>query len=542
MEAIGNIFSDSILGYLEMEYTKMANDGTNFPHEDLQEATIEQLQTAMQNGELTAHQLVQKYIERIKAIDWAGPHLRSVLELNPDAEAIAQELDRERRERGPRGPLHGIPILIKDNIDTADKMLTTAGSLALIGTRPQQDAFVAQKLREAGAIILGKTNLSEWANIRSSRSSSGWSGRGRQCKNPYVLDRNPSGSSSGSGAATSANLCVAALATETDGSIVSPANSSGVVGIKPTVGLTSRAGVIPISHSQDTVGPHARTVRDAAIVLGALVGVDPRDAATSESENKFYTDYTQFLDVNGLAGARIGVVRKVFSGFHFKVDALMEQAIQTMKAAGAIIVDPADIPTADEIANSPDEMTVLLYELKADLNAYLSTRVPDPAHPEKAIICTLEEIIAFNKAHAEEEMPFFGQEIFEQSQAKGSLIDPEYLKAFNISRLRGGKDGIDKVLDEYDLDALIAPTGAPAWLTDLVDSDHSVGGGISSPAAIAGYPLVTLPAGFVYELPVGITFVGRAWSEPTLLKLAYAFEQATQMRRAPKFLPTLDLS
>lgn len=519
----------------------MDNGTTNFPHLDLEEVTIEQLQTAMQNGELTSLQLVQKYIERIKAIDWAGPTLRSVLEINPDAEAIAAELDCERGECGPRSPLHGIPILVKDNIDTADKMLTTAGSLALIGTRPEQDATVIQKLRDAGAVILGKTNLSEWANIRSSRSSSGWSGRGRQCKNPYVLDRNPSGSSSGSGAATSANLCVAALATETDGSIVSPANNNGLVGIKPTVGLTSRAGVIPISHSQDTIGPHARTVRDAAIVLSALVGVDSRDAATAASEGKFHKDYTQFLDADGLKNARIGVARKVFSGFHPAVDALMEQAIATMKAAGAIIVDPADIPTADEIATSPDELTVLLYELKADLNAYLATRVPDSAHPEGTAVHTLEEIIEFNKTHADEEMPFFGQELFEQAQSKGDLSDEEYIKARDAGRVRGGENGIDKILQEHKLDALIAPTGAPAWLVDLVNSDHIAGGAISSPAAIAGYPLVTLPAGFVHELPVGITFVGTAWSEPILLKLAYAFEQATKMRRAPKFLPTLDL-
>jgi amidase len=455
--------------------------------------------------------------------------------VNPEAEEIAAALDQERRQNGPRGPLHGIPILVKDNIDTADKMLTTAGSLALVGSKPQQDSFMAQKLREAGAIILGKANMSEWANFRSSRSTSGWSGRGGQCRNPYILTHNPCGSSSGSGAAVAANLCAAALATETDGSIVCPATKNGVVGIKPTVGLTSRAGVVPISYSQDTIGPHARTVRDAAIVLGALTGVDPRDSATSASAGKSYTDYTQFLDADGLRGARIGVARKIYTGYNPHVDAIFEKALETLRALGAVLVDPADIPTAEEMKESKDELTVLNYEFKANLNAYLATRIPDPAHPEGVVIRTLEEAIAFNKEHADREMPFFGQEVFEMAQECGPLTDEKYLNALANNRRLGGKDGIDAALDEHQLDALVAPTGQPAWPIDLLNGDH-YGGGSSKPAAIAGYPLLTLPAGFVYELPVGLTFMGRAYSEPTLIRLAYAFEQATRVRRAPKFL------
>jgi amidase len=513
---------------------------TGYPGDELQEATIDQLQAALERGETTSLELVRAYKARIAAIDQSGPELRSVIELNPEAEEIAQALDEERRQRGPRGPLHGMPILIKDNLDTADKMLTTAGSLALVGTKPQQDAFVVQKLREAGAIILGKTNLSEWANFRSTRSSSGWSGRGRQTRNPYVLTHNPCGSSSGSGVAVSANLCVAALATETDGSIVCPAHKNGVVGIKPTVGLTSRAGCIPISHSQDTIGPHARTVRDAALVLGALTGVDPNDPATAASEGKLYKDYTQFLDKDGLRGARIGVVRKIYTGYNPHTDAILQKAVETMRELGATIVDPADIPTAEEMKQSKDETTVLTYEFKASLNAYLATRVPDPTRPEGAVIRSLEELIAFNLEHADQELPYFGQEILEISQACGPLTDEQYLTALTNNRRRGGKDGIDAVLDQYQLDALIAPTGQPAWPTDLLNGDHFCGAS-SSPAAIVGYPLVTVPAGFVFGLPVGLSFMGRAYSEPTLIKLAYAFEQASQVRQAPKFLLTLQL-
>ena len=517
-----------------------AVEQTSYPGKELEEITIDQLQAMMASKELTALELVRRYKARIEAIDSTGPRLYSVIELNPEAEEIAAALDQERASQGPRGPLHGMPILIKDNIDTGDKMLTTAGSMALVGTKPQQDATVAQKLREAGAIILGKTNMSEWANFRSTQSSSGWSGRGGQCRNPYILTHNPCGSSSGSGVAVSANLAVAALATETDGSIVCPAHMNGVVGIKPTVGLTSRAGVVPISHSQDTIGPHARTVRDAALVLGALVGVDPRDPVTKTSEGKYYKDYTQFLDPNGLKGARIGVARKVYFGYSSKADEVIERAIETMRELGAIIIDPADIPTAEEIKGSLDELTVLTYEFKANLNTYLATRVPDPVHPEGVVLRSLEEAIAFNRAHPEAELPYFGQELLEMAQAKGPLTDEEYLMALANGRRRGGQDGIDAVINEYELDALIAPTGQPAWTTDLLNGDN-YSGACSTPAAIAGYPLVTLPAGYSFGLPIGLTFMGPAYSEPTLIKLAYAFEQATRARRAPKFIPMFAL-
>ncbi len=510
-----------------------------YPGDELEEISISELAARMERGELTALELTRTYIARIQAIDMAGPRLRSVIELNPEAEAIAQALDEERREKGPRGLLHGIPILIKDNIDTADKMLTTAGSLALVGTRPIQDAFMAQKLREAGAIILGKTNMSEWANFRSTRSTSGWSGRGGQCRNPYIITHNPCGSSSGSGVAVSANLCAAALATETDGSIVCPATFNGVVGIKPTVGLTSRAGVIPISHTQDTIGPHARTVRDAAIVLGALTGIDARDEATTASKGKTFSDYTQFLDADGLRGARIGVIRKVHSGYNPSTDKMYEQAIQTLREAGAEIIDPADIPTAEEIRNSKDELTVLLYEFKAGLNAYLTTREPDPNHPGGEIIRTLEEAISFNNRHTDKEMPYFGQELFEMAQACGPLTDPDYLGALQNDKQRGGKDGIDAVMAEYKLDALIAPTGQPAYPIDLLNGNH-FNGGSSTPAAIVGYPIITVPAGYAYGLPMGLSFIGGAFSEPTLIKLAYAFEQITKVRQAPKFLPMFE--
>jgi len=510
-----------------------------FVGDELEEITISEIQEKMKSGELTSQQLVSIYKARIAAIDSAGPSLHSVIELNPDAEEIAQALDDEYKKSGPRSPLHGIPILIKDNIDTADKMLTTAGSWALVGTKPQEDSFMAKKLREAGAVILGKANLSEWANFRSTRSSSGWSGRGGQCRNPYILTHNPCGSSSGSGVAVSANLCVVALATETDGSIVCPATMNGVVGIKPTVGLTSRAGVVPISHSQDTIGPHARTVGDAAILLGTLTGIDPRDSATAASAGKFFTDYTQFLDADGLKGARIGVARKVYFGYNSHVDAIIGQAIEVMKSLGATVLDPLDIPTAEEIKDSKDEFTVLTYEFKANLNAYLNTRIADPAHPEGSVVRNLAEVIQFNLDHPDLELPYFGQEILEMSQAKGPITDEEYLTALANNKRLGGKDGIDAVMDEHNLDALIAPTGQPAWPTDLVNGDHFCGAS-ATPAAIAGYPLITLPAGFVFDLPVGITFMGRAYSEPTLIKLAYAFEQATKVRKAPKYKPSFD--
>ncbi|MBZ5668362.1 MAG: amidase [Acidobacteriia bacterium] len=499
------------------------------PAFELDEITLAALQDGMKSGKFTARSLTEKYLARIDEIDKRGPGVNSVLEVNPDALSIADELDKERQTKGPRGPLDGIPVLIKDNIATRDRMQTTAGSLALVGATPPQDSFVAKKLRDAGAVILGKTNLSEWANIRSMHSSSGWSARGGQTHNPYALDRNPCGSSSGSGAAVAANLCAVAIGTETDGSIVCPANANGVVGIKPTVGLVSRAGIIPIAHSQDTAGPMARTVTDAAILLGALAGLDPDDPAARR--DKGLTDYTKFLDAKGLAGARIGVVRKLF-GFSDPVDKLMNEAIEAMKRQGATMVDPADIETLDQMGDA--ELEVLLYELKADLNGYLAELGPDaPVH-------SLQEIIAFNEQHREKEMPYFGQDLFIKAQAKGSLFRKEYLDALEKSQRLMRAEGIDAVMDKFKLDALVAPTGAPAWLTDLVDGDHDIGGS-STPAAVAGYPNISVPAGFVFGLPVGIAFFGRAYREPTLLKLAYSFEQATQHRRAPRFLPTADL-
>ncbi|PYQ07074.1 MAG: amidase [Acidobacteria bacterium] len=497
----------------------------------LEEATIDGLQEQMKAGRLTARRLTQAYLDRIEALDRKGPALHSVIETNPEALGIADGLDAERKAKGPRGPLHGIPILIKDNLDTADRMTTTAGSLALAGSIPLRDSFVAQRLREAGAVLLGKANLSEWANIRSSHSSSGWSGRGGQCRNPYALDRNPCGSSSGSGSAVSANLCAAAIGTETDGSIVCPSNANGLVGIKPTLGLVSRAGIIPIAHSQDTAGPMTRTVRDAAILLAAIAGVDPRDAATADA-GRAPKEYASFLDEAGLRGARIGVARKFF-GFHAAVDRIMEGALAEMKRRGAELVDPADIPHTGEYDES--ELTVLLYELKADLNAYLESLGP------KAPVKTLADVIAFNEAHRNEEMPYFGQDLFVKAQEKGPLTDLAYVEARARNRRLAALEGIDAVMGKEKLDALVAPTGGPAWMTDLVDGDH-FGGGLSTPPAVAGYPHVTVPAGYVFGLPVGLSFVGRAWSEPTLIRLAYAFEQATHARRMPGLLPSADLT
>ncbi|ARA92544.1 amidase [Rhodothermaceae bacterium RA] len=499
---------------------------------ELSEVTIDALQEGMEAGRFTARDVVQHYLDWIADVDRQGPAVNAVIELNPEALEIAAALDEERRASGPRGPLHGIPVLLKDNIDTADRMHTTAGSLALADHVARQDAFVAQRLREAGAVILGKTNLSEWANFRSTRSSSGWSGRGGQTRNPYALDRNPCGSSSGSGAAVAANLCVAALGTETDGSIVCPSNANGIVGIKPTLGLVSRAGIIPIAHSQDTAGPMARTVTDAAIVLGALAGVDPRDPATEAAREHAHVDYTAFLDPDGLRGARIGVARNYF-GFHDRVDRLMEAAITTLRQGGAEVIDDVPIETAGQFGG--DEYQVLLYEFKHDLNAYLAGI--EPSIPYR----TLEDLIRFNEEHAAEEMPYFGQEIFLQAQEKGPLTEPAYREALARCKRLAGAEGIDAALQRHNLDALIAPTGGPAWPTDLVNGDHFLGGS-SSAAAVAGYPNVTVPAGFVYGLPVGLSFIGTAWSEPTLLRLAYAFEQATMVRRPPRFLPTADLS
>jgi amidase len=496
---------------------------------EFDEATIADLQRRMTGGEISAHSLTQAYLSRIQEIDnrgsKSGPGLNAVIEVNPDALAIAADLDKERKSKGLRGPMHGIPVLIKDNIGTADGMQTTAGSLALVGSKPAQDSGVAKKLRQAGAVILGKTNLSEWANIRSSHSTSGWSGRGGQTHNPYALDRNPCGSSSGSGAAVSANLCTVAVGTETDGSIVCPSSANGIVGIKPTLGLISRAGIIPIAHSQDTSGPMARTVRDAAILLGALAGSDPRDPATADATSKMQKDYTQFLDPNGLKGARIGVARKYF-GFSDSVDALMNHVIDEMKSAGAVIVDPADLESFGKFDDT--ELLVLLYELKADLNTYLASR-PD------AQVHTLADIIAFNEKNKEKEMPYFGQDLFLKAQAKGPLTDKEYVDALAANHKLSREGGIDGVMDKFHLDAIVAPTGGPAWLTDSVDGDHSSGGS-SNAAAVAGYPNINVPAGFIFGLPVGISFFGRAWSEPALLKIAYGFEQLVKARQKPQFL------
>jgi amidase len=496
----------------------------------IEEAAIAELQEAMTKGGLSSLALVNMYLERIASIDESGPAVNSVLEVNPDARRIARQLDRERKNGHVRGPLHGIPIMLKGNIDTADRMSTTAGSLALVGDPPHQDSTVASRLRAAGAVILGKTNLSEWANFRGFNSSSGWSGQGGQTRNPYVLDRNPCGSSSGSAASVAANLTAAGLGTETDGSIVCPATINGVVGIKPTVGLTSRAGVIPISHTQDTVGPHARTVADAAAVLGALVGVDPRDPQTGASAGHFHSDYTQFLDPDGLEGARIGVARGGgFTGYSRETDRVFEEALDAMADAGAVLVDPAEIPTIDQLNADQAEIIVLIYEFKRDLDAYLATRTGVPVH-------TIDDVIAFNLAHASQELQYFGQEFFELAAAD-IFSTQEYDEALVRGKKLAATDGIDAVLAAHDLDALVAPTGSPSWPIDLVNGDHFLGAS-SGPCAVAGYPIINVPAGFGFGLPVGISFMGTAYSEPTLIKLASGFEHATQARRPPTYIPT----
>ncbi|MGI8402154.1 MAG: amidase [Gemmatimonadaceae bacterium] len=514
----------------EMESTARRSKAFSPAPFALEETTVADLQAGMASGKMTAHSITQNYITRIHELDRIGPTLRHVIEINPDALSIAATLDRERKAGKARGPLHGIPILVKDNIDTADRMTTTAGSYALAGSIPLRDATIAAKLRAAGAIILGKTNLSEWANFRSSHSSSGWSGRGGQARNPYVLDRNPCGSSSGSGGAVSANLCALAIGTETDGSIVCPASANGVVGIKPTLGLVSRAGIIPIAHSQDTAGPMARTVTDAAILLNVMAGPDPRDPATSSGAARSPIDYTASLDANGLRGARIGVARSKFFGYSDVTDKLVNDAIATMKAQGAVIVDPANIETAGKFDDT--EFDVLLYEFKADLNTYLASLGP------KAPVRTLEDIIGYNDAHKDQEMPYFGQEIMIQAQAKGPLTEKKYLDALANDLKLSRTDGIDATMDKYKLDAIVAPTGNPAWTTDLVNGDH-FSGGSSTPAAVAGYPNINVPAGFSHQLPVGISFFGRAYSEPTLIRIAFAYEQATHHRRPPRFIPSL---
>jgi amidase len=501
---------------------------------ELDEITIADLQRGMSSGKHTSESITKKYLERIDEIDKRGPAINSVIEVNPDALAIATEMDRERKAGRRRGPLHGIPVLIKDNIDTHDRMMTTAGSLALQGSIAPQDSTVAKKLREAGAVIIGKTNLSEWANFRSSHSSSGWSGRGGQTKNPYVLDRNPCGSSSGTGAAIAANLAAIGVGTETDGSVVCPSNANSLVGIKPTVGLISRAGIIPISHSQDTAGPMCRTVRDAAIMLGVLTSADLRDPSTGPVKGglrEVISDYTPFLDANGLKGARIGVQRKSF-GFNDAVDKVMNECVDTIKRLGATVIDPADIPTQGKFDDT--ELEVLLYEFKADLNKYLTSLGPS------APVKSLKEIIDFNEKNRDRELPYFGQDIMTKAQAKGPLTEKKYLDALAKNHLMSRTQGIDAVMIKNKLEAIIAPTGGPPWPTDLANGDHFTGG-YSTASAVAGYPHITVPAGYVFGMPVGISFFGRAWSEPTLIKFAYAFEQATKTRRAPKFLPTAQL-
>jgi amidase len=482
------------------------------PAFELEEATVGDLQKRITAGSLTARALTEAYLDRIAAIDKRGPALNAVIELNPDALSIAAALDAERKAKGPRGPLHGIPVLIKDNIDTADRMMTTAGSLALLGSIAARDSVVAERLRAAGAVILGKTNLSEWANFRSSHSTSGWSGRGGLTRNPYVLDRNACGSSSGSGAAVSANLCALAIGTETDGSIVCPSSTNGIVGIKPTLGLIPATGIIPIAHSQDTAGPMARTVADAAILLGALTGAD----------------YTKSLDPNGLRGARIGVARDKFFGFSEETDRVIDAAIAEMKRSGAEIVDPADIPTAGKFDDS--EGVVLSYEFKNDLNLYLGALGP------KAPVHSLADVIAFNDGHREQEMPYFGQDLMIKAQSRGPLSSQEYRDALEKDRRLSRTEGIDAVMAKFRLDALVAPTAGPAWCTDLINGDHAPGGS-STPAAVAGYPNINVTAGYAFGLPVGISFFGAANSEPLLIKLAYAFEQATRHRKPPQFLP-----
>ncbi|NBC06803.1 MAG: amidase [Bacteroidetes bacterium] len=504
---------------------KATADSDDFP---LLEATVEELQAMMESGERSARDITQLYLERIAAIDDAGPELNAVIETNPDALKIAERLDEERAAGKVRGPLHGIPIIIKDNIDTADQMQTTAGALVMEGNIASEDAYIVRQMREAGAVLLGKANLSEWANFRSTRSSSGWSGRGGQTKNPYVLDRNPCGSSSGSGAAVSANLCAIAIGTETNGSIVCPSNANGVVGIKPTVGLWSRSGIIPISFTQDTAGPMGRCVRDAAALLGPLTGVDESDAKTVASREQLHKDYTPFLKDDGLNGARIGVIRDMM-GFHEGVDQVMEAAFTAMREKGAAIVD-LEYPEEWNELGGP-AYKVLLFEFKDGVNKYLKQASP------KSGVKTLADVIEWNKAHEEKAMPYFKQEILVAAEEKGGLNTPEYQEAL-AKTVKQSRKGIERLVQENKLDAIVAPTGGPAWTTDVINGDKYVGGS-SSPAARAGYPNITVPAGFVAGLPVGLSFFGEAYTEPKLLRVAYAFEQATQKRRVPTFKPQL---
>ena len=497
---------------------------------DVEERSVAEWQAALTRGELTSRQLVERYMERIASLDAQGPQLRAVLETNPEALDIAAPLDAERRAGKLRGPLHGIPVLVKDNIDTADRMHTTAGSEALAGERPTRDAFIVERLRAAGAIVLGKTNLSEWANFRSTHSSSGWSARGGQARNPYALDRSPSGSSSGSGIAAASNYCTAAIGTETDGSITSPSAACSLVGLKPTVGLVSRSGIVPISHTQDTAGPMCRSVADAAVLLAAIAGADPRDVATRGARS---ADYVAALDANGLKGARIGVAREKLTGYSDAADAALERALAVMKDRGAVIVDPAEITTVGKFGDA--EFDVLLYEFKPDLERYLATRPPGVRAR------TLDALIAYNRAHTDAEMPYFKQEIFEMAAKKGPLTSPGYRKALAQCRLQSRMQGLDATFAKHRVDAIVAPTSGAPWLIDHVNGDAGSGGSSTTPCAVAGYPAITVPMGYVRGLPLGITFMGRAWSEATLLKLAYAYEQASKVRVAPRFAATAEV-
>ncbi|MGE5394255.1 MAG: amidase [Candidatus Saccharibacteria bacterium] len=529
-----SFFKTAVIGGSSLALTPMsacsrssnsAEINTDYSDFELNEATIGQLQQKMKSGTLTSEKITRKYLKRIEQIDNKGPELHAVIEINPDALTIARQMDEERKQGKVRGPLHGIAVLIKDNIDTGDHMQTSAGSLAMVGSPAADDAFIVRKLREAGAVLLGKTNLSEWANFRSNKSSSGWSGRGGQVHNPYCTDRSPCGSSSGTGVAVSANLCVVGIGTETDGSIVCPSGTNGIVGIKPTVGLWSRDGIIPISHSQDTAGPMARTVTDAAILLGLLAESDPKDTPVDLKNDNFIADYTKSLDANGLKGARIGIAANYF-GFNAAVDQLMKDAVNLMKEQGAEVIENLKFENTEQW--SAAELQVLNSEFKADLNAYLKTR-------QGLKVSSLSDLVAFNKENAQTELKWFGQEVFEQAEKTGGLEEPVYQEALKKSKAMTREGGIDKLMQAHQLDALIAPTNGPAWVIDWINGDH-YGGGSSEPAAISGYPSITVPAGFVHGLPIGISFFGKAWSESTLIRLAYAYEQSSQHRKAPGFM------
>lgn len=499
----------------------------------MEEATILELGSKMASGEMTAQSLTEYYLHRIETIDRSGPSINSIIELNPDALSIARKRDQERADGKLRGPLHGIPILIKDIIDTRDRMQTTAGSLALEGSHARRDAFIVKRLRISGAVILGKTNLSEWSNFRGKRSISGWSSRGGLTKNPYILDRSACGSSSGSAAAVSANLCAAAMGAETDGSIICPSQTCGVVGLKPTLGLLSRSGIIPIAKSQDTAGPIGRTVEDVALLLGSLVGVDERDQSTQLKRRRAFRDYAKFLTNDGLAGARVGVARNML-GSDERLTRILESCLDIMKQLGAVIIDPANLPNSDTFGET--EFEVLLYEFKHGLNSYLSSLGP------RSRVHSLEEVIKFNEENKDRVMPHFGQERMLAAHEKGSLSSKKYRQALSRNRRLTRREGIDAIIKRKRLDAIVVVSGGPAWLIDLANGDpRSWDMESTSPAAVAGYPHITVPGGYLFNLPVGISFFSKAWSEPTLLRIAYSFEQALMIRKPPKFLPTADI-